>query len=64
MHWQSQVLAMTKQLMTDLATTVEVDALFNFKLAFKYPDVVTKFKHRTVLTDLSESEFSVLMSQP
>jgi hypothetical protein len=53
------VLAMTKQLMTDLATTVEVDAL----LAYKYPDAVTKFKHRTVLTDLNESEFAVLMSQ-
>jgi NAD(P)-dependent dehydrogenase (short-subunit alcohol dehydrogenase family) len=50
---------MTKQLMTDLATTVEVDAL----LAYKYPNAVTKFKHRTVLTDLNESEFAVLMSQ-
>ena len=53
------VLAMTKQLMTDVATTIEVDAL----LAYKYPDAVTKFKHRTVLTDLNESEFAVLMSQ-
>jgi hypothetical protein len=35
------VLAMTRQLMTDMATTIEVDAL----LAYKYPDAAIKFKH-------------------